>query len=170
MNNHINLSIPQLGGKRKFRIRGLAPNTSYTFTLQLQPEKLRPARSPQQPQDPQEPQDTRYSESPHVIITPPQDGQPSNTTEESLSYEQVNALQETQAKVLHDTGEKLDGIKDVNKTPVMVGEPLEVTFKTGKCGRHDTRLVSAIENHDIAEVKRICTANPEVMINERFVM
>ena len=39
---------------------------------------------------------------------------------------------------------------------------LEVTFMTEKCGKHDARLISAIENHDMGEVVRICSQSPEV--------
>ena len=39
---------------------------------------------------------------------------------------------------------------------------LEVTFITEKCGKHDARLISAIENHDMGEVRRICSMSPEV--------
>ena len=40
---------------------------------------------------------------------------------------------------------------------------LEVTFRTEKCGKHDARLIAAIENHDMTEVRRICTQSPEVI-------
>ncbi|XP_063690503.1 uveal autoantigen with coiled-coil domains and ankyrin repeats-like [Bolinopsis microptera] len=40
---------------------------------------------------------------------------------------------------------------------------LEVTFRTEKCGKHDARLISAIENHDMGEVVRICSQSPEVI-------
>ena len=39
---------------------------------------------------------------------------------------------------------------------------LEVTFRTEKCGKHDARLIAAIENHDMALVRRICEQSPEV--------
>ena len=39
---------------------------------------------------------------------------------------------------------------------------LEVTFMTEKCGKHDARLISAIENHDMGGVVRICSQSPEV--------
>lgn len=39
---------------------------------------------------------------------------------------------------------------------------LELTFKTEKCGKHDARLIAAIEDHNIAEVSRICSVSPGV--------
>ena len=66
----------------------------------------------------------------------------------------------------HEAG-KIRGVGDEDEEDL--GEDLQkiselkVTFRTEKCGKHDARLIAAIENHDMTEVRRICSQSPEVI-------
>ena len=74
-----------------------------------------------------------------------------NTNEPSLQHEAAQ-IRELGDEDEEDFGEDLQKMSE-----------LEVTFRTEKCGKHDARLIAAIENHDMTEVRRICSQSPEVI-------
>ena len=55
-----------------------------------------------------------------------------------------------------------DTLGSTTRIPSVDGHRLVVRFRTTKSGKHDAKLVAAIEDHNTVEVKRICEESPEV--------
>ena len=145
---------------------GLSPNTKYTFTLQQDNTQTRvggkefstPPTGPDIPQ----------------IRIDDCDGQTEDLTSREEETE-VDLVQEQQEMKLEDTNETTleheaaqiieagdEEEEELEEDEQKISE-LEGTFRTEKCGKHDARLIAAIENHDMTEVRRICSQSPEVI-------
>ncbi|KAL5248497.1 hypothetical protein ACHWQZ_G017631 [Mnemiopsis leidyi] len=150
------------GRKRQCKVVGLSPNTKYTFTLQ---QDNTPATAKEYSKQAAGPDIPRI----RVENCDSQDDDPTFDHEEQSGVDIVQEQREidlVEASIKHDVeqnremkGEEVGESGDDQKRI----RELEVTFRTEKCGKHDARLIAAIENHDMSEVRRICSQSPEVI-------
>ena len=146
---------------------GLSPNTKYTFTLQLDKRKSDQTPTPRN----EENKIVSKQTTPEIKIDLCENkGQNTcdlnlyngrNGLEDAIQTpDRVTSKDESEEPLLADETPATEDYK--NDISCSTNTELEVTFITEKCGKHDARLISAIENHDMGEVRRICSMSPEV--------